>query len=63
MLCEEAADFLGISPWTLRGKAREKKISFYRPFGARGRLIFKRDDLQAFLDSKRVPAVPASSAR
>jgi len=46
----EAADFLGISPWTLREMARMGKIKRIK-VGAR--VLFDRNDLIFFMESQK----------
>ena len=46
--CEEAAEFLGISVWTLRHWVCERKITFVR----KGRMVrFRVEDLERFMNS------------
>ena len=62
MLVAEAAEILGLSPWTVREKARLRQLPYYRPFGARGRLAFSPEDLSAFLRASRVePRAPGAA--
>ena len=49
-----AAKLTGYSVSHLRAKVRERAIPFYKPFGARGRTIFLRSDLEAWLLASRV---------
>ncbi len=51
---KEAAEFLGISPNTLRNWSRDGKIAVHRnPIN--GYRLFRRDDLEALLDQIRKP--------
>ena len=46
--CEEAANMLGISVWTLRHWVGERKITFVR----KGRMVrFRAEDLERFMNS------------
>jgi len=49
----EAAPLLGVSVHTLRAWTRERRISFHR-LGRR--IVFDRDDLEAFLRANRIAA-------
>lgn len=52
----EAADFLRVSRRTLWREIEERKIAFHR---IRRRLIFAKEDLTAYLKSRRVVAKDA----
>lgn len=54
MRIQEASAFTGYSIRYLYRLTSEKRIPHYKPRG--GRLIFKRDELEAFLLRGRVPA-------
>jgi excisionase family DNA binding protein len=54
ILTDEAGAILGCAAWTVREKARLGLIPHYRPYGPRGRMAFKVEDLQAYLESTRV---------
>jgi excisionase family DNA binding protein len=57
--CEEAAQLLGISAWTLRHWVCERKITFVR----KGRLVrFRLDDLERFMNNGVVRANAAAGA-
>ena len=50
---DEAAVFTGFSRAYLYKLVSEKRIQHYRPFGkAKGRIYFKRDELEAFMFRK-----------
>lgn len=51
LLPEEAAEFLGVSPHTLRGWRVQKKGPLYRKTG-KG-VIYLRKDLEAFLENNK----------
>ena len=51
---QDAADNLGISPWTLRGFAYSGKISSVK-IGTR--LMFKSQDIDAFIEANTRPAL------
>jgi excisionase family DNA binding protein len=53
----EAADFLGITPGTLRRKVMYHAVPFARPFGKKGRVLFDPADLEAFVEASKVPAL------
>jgi excisionase family DNA binding protein len=58
--CNEAADVLGISPWTLRHWVCERKITFIR----KGRLVrFRPEDLERFMNSGVVKADERAAAQ
>ena len=53
---EEAADYLGISHWTLRKLVKVDQVTAYRV----GRqLRFKREDLDTYLESVRIGKAPS----
>ncbi len=57
----EAALFLRISPLTLRKKVMAKKVPHLKPYGARGKVLFRESDLRSFLERSLVPADPAAA--
>ena len=60
---EAAARQLGISEYTIRKLARERKLPCYRPFGKRGRISFDPNELEEFVRSSRVgPTADATVA-
>lgn len=55
--CEEAAQLLGISIWTLRHWVCERRITFVR----KGRMVrFRVEDLERFMNSGLVRAHAAT---
>ena len=57
--CEEAAELLGISIWTLRHWVCERKITFVK----KGRMVrFRVEDLERFMNSGLVKANAAAGA-
>jgi excisionase family DNA binding protein len=52
---EEGADYLNFSPSYLYKLTHQNKIPFYRPNGKKIR--FKRSELNAWIEAKRVPAI------
>ena len=53
----EAAEFLGISPLTLRRKVSERRLPFIKPFGPNGPVLFDPSDLHEFLRKNRVDPI------
>jgi excisionase family DNA binding protein len=58
---KEAADYLGISEKSLRGKCKRRELP-YRKEGSRGRggagiYLFRQSDLEAYLQSKMIMPV------
>ena len=51
LIIQEAAEYLRISVTTLRRYAYERRVTHYK---LKGRIIFRKADLEKFLDSKRV---------
>ena len=51
LLINEAAAFLRVSATTLRRYIASRQIAFYK---LKGKILFRRLDLERFLDSKRV---------
>jgi len=51
LTAQEAADLLGIAKSTLYKMTMRRVIPSYRPTG--GKLVFRREDLEAFLFSNR----------
>lgn len=49
----QGATVLGISPFTLRAWVRERRLPFFR---CGRRIVFRRADLEGFLERHRVPA-------
>jgi excisionase family DNA binding protein len=46
--CEEAAEYLSVSPWTLRHWVCERRVPFIRV----GRMVrFRLEDLERFMNS------------
>ena len=55
----EAAKFLHVSPRTLDGYMRQRRIPYYKLGRGRNAVVrFKRADLEAVLSTYRVDAVP-----
>jgi len=54
LLTNDAAEILGVAPWTIRDYARRGLVSCYRPFGLRGRIAFAEVDLLAFIARSRI---------
>lgn len=52
----EAADRLGISASTVYDMARQRRISHCRIGAGKGRLLFTEQDIQEFIESRRVEA-------
>lgn len=58
--CEDAAQLLGISVWTLRHWVCTRKITFVR----KGRMVrFRLEDLERFMNSGVVRANAATAAQ
>ena len=53
----DAAEFLGLSPLTLRKKVCQRAIPFIKPFGPNGPVLFDPKELNEWLDSCRVHPV------
>jgi excisionase family DNA binding protein len=53
---QQAADVVGLTPRQVHRSAKAGKITYYKPGGPTGRLMFDPADLQAFLDSVRIEA-------
>ena len=53
----EAAEFLGISPLTLRKKVSERRVPHLKPFGPHGPVLFDPADLRVFLDKSRIDPI------
>lgn len=51
---KEAADFIGLAEFTLRRYVSEKKIPYYK-IGSR--VFFKPEELEAWINSRRVEAI------
>jgi excisionase family DNA binding protein len=51
---EEVAERLKVSESTIRGLVRSGKLPAYRIGGKRGRLRFKEEDLDRYIESTRV---------
>ena len=51
LIIQEAAEYLRVSVTTLRRYAYERRVTHYK---LKGRIIFRKADLEKFLDSKRV---------
>ena len=51
LIINEAASFLRVSATTLRRYIASRQITFYK---LQGKIIFRKTDLEKFLDSKRV---------
>ncbi len=57
--CDEAAELLGISAWTLRHWVCTRKITFVR----KGRMVrFRVEDLEKFMNSGLVKAHASAGA-
>ena len=54
---DEAADFLGYKKNYLYKMVYERRIPHFKPGGRKGRLFFKKEDLEAFLFRGRQNAV------
>lgn len=52
----EVAGFFHVSPWTVRGWIRERRIPFYKICG---RILFDRGDMEALRQAARVEPVEA----
>jgi len=52
----EAADYLNVSPGTLRRWVMLRRIPYLKPFGANSRVLFDPDDIKRFVYASRVPA-------
>ena len=50
----EAAGVLKIAVLTLRKKVMRREVPFLKPFGPKGRVLFEREALEAFLAASRV---------
>jgi len=61
---EQAAEYLGVHPVTLRRRVREGKVPFLRPFGGqKTRLYFEEEALDRLLQgSRRGPDVFGDSS-
>jgi excisionase family DNA binding protein len=53
---EEAADFLHVSPWTIREMARLNQVPVRRPSGTR-RLLFREDELREWIEGAELELV------
>ena len=51
-----AALLLGVSESHLRKLVMARAVPHVKPFGARGRVLFDRLELERFIDEHRVPA-------
>jgi excisionase family DNA binding protein len=59
----EAAEFLHITPGTLRRRVMERSLPFYRPFGKGSRVLFDPDDLAIFVQASRVEPIEIDAER
>lgn len=50
----EAAEFLRVSPLTLRKKVSQGTIPHLKPFGPHSRVFFDAEELEQLLESSRV---------
>jgi hypothetical protein len=56
---DEAAEYLRISPWVLRARARRLEVPCRRPRGTR-RYVFAVRELEAYLDGAPLEVVDAN---
>jgi len=52
----QAADYVGLKTWGLRELVRLRRVKFYRR-GKRGNLLFKTDDLDAWIERYAVEPI------
>ncbi len=52
----EASEILGISPGTLRDWARQGRLPHHKIGGPKGKVLFKEEDLIAFMERTRQPS-------
>jgi excisionase family DNA binding protein len=55
---EQAAQFLGVSRWTVHRLVKEQRIPF---IPVRGRIVFDKEDLVSWMHKLKVPARSSSS--
>jgi excisionase family DNA binding protein len=55
-----ASKYTGIPESSLRKYVCQRRIPFLKPFGRKGRVVFLKSDLDAFLLASRVPATSVS---
>ena len=51
LIIQEAAEYLRISVTTLRRYAYERRVTHYK---LKGRIVFRRADLEKFLDTRKI---------
>ncbi len=59
----EVADLLGLKRPTVYKKVCRREIPFIKPGGPRGRVLFRPEDLEAFIASRRVPSYEEAAKR
>ena len=51
LIIQEAAEYLRVSVTTLRRYAYERRVTHYK---LKGRIIFRKADLEKFLDTRKI---------
>jgi hypothetical protein len=60
----EASEFFGVSPLTLRKKVSNRQVPFLKPFGPKGKVLFRPDRLRDFVEASAVePLAPSRATR
>jgi excisionase family DNA binding protein len=56
MTPQEAADYIGVSLWTVRRWMKTGMLPFMQPSGRTGSILLAKADLRRFLDAATMPA-------
>jgi len=63
MKTREAASYLGVSTWKVRDLTHRGKLSYLSLGEATSDFLFVKEDLDAFVERSRVPAIAEASSR
>jgi excisionase family DNA binding protein len=56
MTPQEAADYIGVSLWTVRRWMKTGMLSYVQPSGHGGSILVAKESLRLFLDAATLPA-------